>query len=62
MNNNTTWFQISVTLGAGFVLLVVAAGLLAITNPRIEAKCIAKGGQVFAVPGHPSSCLYPAIK
>jgi hypothetical protein len=60
MNNNTTWFEVFVILGAGFVLLVVAAGLLAITNPRIEAKCIAKGGQVFAVPGHPSSCLYPA--
>ena len=60
MNNNTTWFEVFIALGAGFVLLVVAAGLLAITNPRIEAKCIAKGGQVFAVPGHPSSCLYPA--
>ena len=62
MNNNTTWFEVFIALGAGFVLLVVAAGLLAITNPRIEAKCIAKGGQVFARPGNVSSCLYPAIK
>ena len=60
MNNNTTWFEVFIALGAGFVLLVVAAGLLAITNPRIEAKCIAKGGQVFARPGNVSSCLYPA--
>jgi hypothetical protein len=60
MNNNTTWFQIFVILVAGIVLLVVAAGLLNITNPKIEAKCQAAGGQVLARPGNVSSCLYPA--
>ena len=60
MNNNTTWFQIFVILGAGIMLLVVAAGLLNITNPKIEAQCAAKGGQVLARPGNVSSCLYPA--
>ena len=60
MSNNTTWFEVFVTLGAGFILLVIAAGLLALTNPRIESKCIAKGGQVLARPGNVSSCLYPA--
>jgi hypothetical protein len=60
MNNNTTWFEVFVTLGAGMVLLVIAAGLLALTNPRLEAKCQAAGGQVLARPGNVSSCLYPA--
>jgi len=60
MSNNTTWFEVFVTLGAGFILLVIAAGLLALTNPRIESKCIAKGGQVLSRPGNVSSCLYPA--
>jgi hypothetical protein len=60
MSNNTTWFQIFVILGAGIVLLVVAAGLLNITNPKIEAQCAAKGGQVLTRPGNVSSCLYPA--
>jgi len=59
MNNNTTWFEVFVTLGAGLVLLVVAAGLLALTNPKVESKCVAAGGQVLARPGNVSSCLYP---
>jgi hypothetical protein len=62
MNNNTTWFQIFVVLGAGIILLVLAAGLLSVTNPRIEAKCQAAGGQVLARPGNVSSCLYPVNK
>jgi hypothetical protein len=62
MNNNTTWFQIFVVLGAGIILLVLAAGLLSVTNPRIEAKCQAAGGQVLARPGNVSSCLYPVKK
>ena len=53
MNNNTTWFQIFVTLGAG---------MLSVTNPRVEAKCQAAGGQVLARPGNVSSCLYPTAK
>jgi hypothetical protein len=60
MNNNTTWFEVFVTLGAGIVLLLIGVGLLSVTNPRIEAKCVAKGGQVIARPGNVSSCLYPA--
>jgi hypothetical protein len=57
--NNTTWFEVFVTLGAGILLLVIAAALLALTNPKLEAKCQAAGGQVLARPGHVSSCLYP---
>jgi hypothetical protein len=53
MNNNTTWFEVFVTLGAGIVLLLVGVGLLSLTNPKIEVKCIAR-------PGNVSSCLYPA--
>jgi hypothetical protein len=62
MNNNTTWFEVFITLGAGIILLVFAAGFLALTNPRLEAKCQAAGGQVLARPGHVSSCLYPVNK
>ena len=60
MNNNTTWFEVFVTLGAGLVLLLIAAGLLAITNPNVEAKCQASGGQVIQSPGRISKCLLPA--
>ena len=59
MNNDTTWFEVFVTLGAGIVLLLIGVGLLSLTNPKIEAKCVAKGGQVIARPGNVSSCLYP---
>jgi hypothetical protein len=62
MNNNTTWFEVFVTLGAGIVLLVISVGMISITNPKIEAKCQAAGGQVFVRPGQISSCLYPANK
>jgi hypothetical protein len=62
MNNNTTWFEITVTLGAGMFLLLIAVGLLSVTNPRLEAKCQAAGGQVLARPGNVSSCLYPVNK
>ncbi len=62
MNNNTTWFEIFITLGAGLVLILIAAGMLSVTNPRIDAKCAANGGQVIATPGHIHSCLYPAKK
>ena len=59
MSNNTTWFEVFVTLGAGIFLLLIAVGLLSITNPKLEAKCQAAGGQVLAHPGNVSSCLYP---
>jgi len=62
MNNNTTWFEVFVTLGAGIFLLLIAAGMLSVTNPRLETKCAAKGGQVLVRPGQISSCLYPANK
>lgn len=60
MNNNTTWFEITITLGAGLFLLLIAAGMLSVTNPRLEAQCATKGGQVLVRPGQISSCLYPA--
>ena len=59
MSNNTTWFEVFVTLGAGIFLLLIAVGLLSVTNPKLEAKCQASGGQVLAHPGNVSSCLYP---
>lgn len=60
MNKNTTWFEIFVTFGFSVVLLVIAAAMLAFTNPKIESQCAAKGGQVLVRPGHLSSCLYSA--
>jgi protein-S-isoprenylcysteine O-methyltransferase Ste14 len=60
MNSNSTWFEVFVYLGIGIAFLAIAAFLLSITNPRIEAKCAAKGGQVLVSPGQISSCLYPA--
>jgi protein-S-isoprenylcysteine O-methyltransferase Ste14 len=60
MNSNSTWFEVFVYLGIGIAFLAIAAFLLSITNPRIEAKCAAKGGQVLVRPGQISSCLYPA--
>jgi len=60
MNNNTTWFEVFVTLGAGLVLILIAAGMLSFTNPQLEAQCAAKGGQILQTPGHISSCIYPA--
>lgn len=59
MNNNTTWFEVFVTLGAGLVLLLIAVGMLSFTNPKVEAKCQASGGQVLQSPGHISKCLLP---
>jgi hypothetical protein len=60
MNNNTSWFEVFVTLGTGIFLLLIAVGMLSITNPKLETKCQAAGGQVLVRPGHLSSCLYPA--
>lgn len=62
MNNNTTWFEIFVTLGAGIFLILIAAGMLSLTNPQLEAKCQAAGGQVLQSPGHISNCLLPVQK
>jgi hypothetical protein len=60
MNNNTTWFEIFLTFGFAVICLVIVGGILAFDNPRIDTKCTANGGQVFATPGHLHSCLYPA--
>jgi len=62
MNNNTTWFEIFVTLGAGIFLILIAAGMLSLTNPQLEAKCQAAGGQVLQSPGNISKCLLPVQK
>jgi len=62
MNNNTTWFEIFVTLGAGIFLILIAAGMLSLTNPQLEAKCQAAGGQVLRSPGNISKCLLPVQK
>jgi hypothetical protein len=60
MNNNTTWFEVFLTLGFGLVLLMIVGVILAISNPKIEANCAAKGGQILHSPGHLNSCIYPA--
>jgi hypothetical protein len=60
MNNNTTWIEVLLSLGFGLVLLMIVGIILAISNPRIEANCAAKGGQILQRPGHLNSCIYPA--
>jgi len=60
MNNNTTWTEVFLTFGAGIFLLLIAVGMLSVTNPKLEAQCAAKGGQILQTPGHISSCIYPA--
>ena len=60
MNNNTTWFESFVLLGAGLFLLLISALFISFTNPTIDQKCAAKGGQVLHTPGHLNSCIYPA--
>jgi hypothetical protein len=47
------------------VIMLVAFGLaLAIkaTNVKIEARCIAQGGQVLVTPGEVSRCLLPPTR
>jgi hypothetical protein len=49
----------------GGVIMLVAFGLaLAIkaTNVKIEARCIAQGGQVLVTPGEVSRCLLPPTR
>lgn len=60
MKNNTFLIEIFVTLGFGVICLAIVAVLLALTNPKIEEQCAARGGQVFDRPGKLSSCIYPA--
>ncbi len=60
MNNNTTWIEVLLSLGFGLVLLMIVGVILAISNPQIEAKCAAKGGQILQRPGNLNSCIYPA--
>jgi hypothetical protein len=60
MNNNTTWIEVLLSLGFGLVLLMIVGIILAISNPKIEANCAAKGGQILHRPGHLNSCIYPA--
>lgn len=49
---------------AACLFLVLCAGLigvlLASTNPGIDQKCAAKGGQILHHPGDFDSCIYPA--
>jgi len=56
MNNQT---NIEATVFAAIFGLIIIALAFAVLHPQIEAKCIAKGGQVLATPGRLSSCLYP---
>jgi hypothetical protein len=60
MNNNTSWGEVFITLGFGVFLIILSLIFLSFTNPRIEAKCAERGGQVLVRPGQVSSCLYPA--
>ena len=59
MNNKAILNEGFVYLGLGIVFLTIVALCFTIFNPKIEAQCIAKGGQVLAHPGDFSSCLYP---
>lgn len=60
MNSNATWFEILLTLGVGLFFLMILGIVLAISNPKIDANCAAKGGQILHRPGHLNSCIYPA--
>ena len=58
MNNQT---NIEATVFAtifGLIIVALAFTVLHFRNPQIEAKCIARGGQVLVTPGRLSSCLY----
>jgi hypothetical protein len=48
---------ITIILGCLIFFTSCVIGLKTI-NPKIEAQCIQKGGQVLATPGKFSSCLY----
>jgi len=58
MNNQTNIEATVFAAVAGILLIAFAFAVLHFHNPQIEAKCIAKGGQVIATPGRFSSCLY----
>jgi hypothetical protein len=58
--NDKSWIELLAYLGIGLVFLAFCGILLAVTNPKIEAKCAARGGQVLSRPGHFNSCIYPA--
>lgn len=60
MNNNTTLSEAFVYLATGLFVLVIFGLVLAIFNPKIDADCAAKGGQILHRPGHLNSCIYPA--
>lgn len=60
MNSNATWFEALLTLGVGLFFLMILGIVLAISNPKIETDCAAKGGQILHRPGHLNSCIYPA--
>ena len=51
-------------LFAGVMMLVTAGLVLLInaTNVKVEAKCVAQGGQVIVTPGEVSRCLLPAAR
>jgi hypothetical protein len=51
---NDAWFPVIF----GVLFFTIMIGAYQVINPRIEADCIAKGGQVLATPFRYSSCLY----
>ena len=51
-------------LVAGMIMLM-AVGIATLTNRanvKIEARCIAQGGQVLVTPGEVSRCLLPTAR
>jgi len=47
------------------VIMLVAVGIAILTNHanvKIEARCIAQGGQVLVTPGEVSRCLLPPTR
>jgi hypothetical protein len=58
MNNQTNIEATVITAVIGVIIVALAFAVLHFRNPQIEAKCIAKGGQVLSTPGRISSCLY----
>jgi hypothetical protein len=58
MNNQTNIEATVFAAVVGLLIIAFAFTVLHFRNPRIEAQCISKGGQVISTPGSISSCLY----
>jgi hypothetical protein len=57
--------QVAVTALVFGICCLLAIGIANLTNRanvKIEARCIAQGGQVLVTPGEVSRCLLPTVR